>query len=243
MIAITDAHGILAQFTDRRGKVTVFQYDEQNRKTFAGFGYNGSGYESTISYQYDNGDRLTQVVDSVAGTTVRAYDNFDNLVDEQTPQGEVTYGYSDALHAAAHQLQTRTVVGETPVSYSWDAAGNPLGAAQGSAALSYAYDGAGRLSSVTLPNGVVAAYSYDSDSRISAIAYSNGSGPLGNLTYTYDANGRVVSKGGSLASVAMPQSVSGNTFNAANEMTACNGATLGGACPERSRRDANGNLT
>ena len=118
------------------------------------------------------------------------------------------------------------MVGETPVSYSWDAAGNPLGAAQGSAALSYAYDGAGRLSSVTLPNGVVAAYSYDSDSRIAAIAYSNGSGPLGNLTYTYDANGRVVSKGGSLASVVMPQTVTGNTFNAANEMTAFNGQPL-----------------
>jgi uncharacterized protein RhaS with RHS repeats len=45
-----DADGRLAQFTDRRGTITVFQYDAQNRKTFAGFGYNGSGYASTISY-------------------------------------------------------------------------------------------------------------------------------------------------------------------------------------------------
>ncbi len=208
-----DANGRLAQFTDRRGTVTVFQYDAQNRKTFAGFGYTGSGYASTISYQYDNGDRLTQVVDSTAGTTIRTYDNFDNLVDEQTPQGEVTYSYD-----ADHRLQTRTVVGETPVSYTWDAAGNPLSAVQGSATLSYAYDSSGRLASTTMPNGVVVAYSYDSDSRIAAIAYSNGSGPLGNLTYGYDADGRVVSKGGSLASIVMPQSVGGNTFNAANEM-------------------------
>jgi len=65
-----DANGRLAQFTDRRGKVTVFQYDAQNRKTFAGFDYNGSGYESTISYQNDNGERLTQVVDSTAAVPI-----------------------------------------------------------------------------------------------------------------------------------------------------------------------------
>jgi YD repeat-containing protein len=224
-----DANGRLAQFADRRNTVTVFQYDAQNRKTFAGFGYNGSGYASTISYQYDNGDRLTQVVDSAAGTITRSYDNFDNLIEEQTPQGEITYSYD-----ADHRLLTRTVVGETPVSYSWDNAGNPLSAVQGGSSLAYAYDGAGRLSSMTLPNGVVVAYSYDGDSRIAEIAYSNGSGPLGNLTYAYDADGRVVTRGGSLASIVMPQSVTGNTFNTANEMTAFNGQPL--------TYDPNGNL-
>ena len=143
------------------------------------------------------------------------------MIDEQTPQGEVTYSYD-----ADSRLQTRTVVGETPVSYAWDNAGNPRSAVQGSATLTYAYDSAGRLSSTTLPNGVVVAYTYDGDSRIAAIAYSNGSGPIGNLTYTYDANGRVVGKGGSLASIVMPQSVGGNTFNAANEMTAFNSEPL-----------------
>ncbi len=55
------------------------------------------------------------MVDSIAGTIGRTYDNFDNLIDEQTPQGEVTYTYD-----AARRLQTRTVVGETPVSFAWD---------------------------------------------------------------------------------------------------------------------------
>ena len=45
---------------------------------------------------------------------------------------------------------------------------------------------------------------------------------MGNLTYSYDADGRVVSKGGSLASIVMPQAVSGDTFNAANGITAFN---------------------
>ena len=88
---------------------------------------------------------------------------------------------------------------------------------------------------MTLPNGVAVAYSYDSDSRIAGITYSNASGLLGNLTYSYDAMGRVLNKGGSFASIVMPQSVIGNTFNAANEMTAFNGTVLA--------HDPNGNLT
>ena len=47
-------------------------------------------------------------------------------------------------------------------------------------------------------------------------------------------NGRVSTKGGSLAAVTLPAAVSGNTFNAANEMTAFNGTALS--------YDANGNL-
>jgi RHS repeat-associated protein len=58
-----------------------------------------------------------------------------------------------------------------------------------------------------------------------------------------NADGRVIQKTGSLASSQLPSPVSGNTFNADNEMTAFNGTTLTGACPERSRRNADGNLT
>ena len=57
---------------------------------------------------------------------------------------------------------------------------------------------------------------------------------LGNLTYAYDADGRVSTKGGSLAAVTLPAGVTGNTFNAASEMTAFNGTALS--------YDANGNL-
>jgi len=66
---------------------------------------------------------------------------------------------------------------------------------------------------------------------------------LGNLNYSYDADGRRASSEGSVAAVNLPSAVSGNTFNADNGMSAFNGTSLCGACPERSRRDANGNLT
>ena len=50
-----------------------------------------------------------------------------------------------------------------------------------------------------------------------------------------DADGRVIGKTGSFAQTNPPQAVTGNMFNADNEMTAFNGTTLS--------YDANGNLT
>lgn len=99
----------------------------------------------------------------------------------------------------------------------------------------YQYDNANRRTSLTLPNGVTVGYSFDNDARITGLTYSAGSTQLGNLTYGYDADGRVTSKNGTLAAINLPTAVSGNTFNANNGMTAFGGATLS--------YDANGNLT
>ena len=57
---------------------------------------------------------------------------------------------------------------------------------------------------------------------------------MGDLEYAYDADSRVIEKTGSFAQTGLPQPVSGNTFNAANEMTSFNGT------PQT--YDANGNL-
>lgn len=97
-----------------------------------------------------------------------------------------------------------------------------------------AYDNSDRRTCLTLPNGVTVAYTYDLDGHVTGMTYSAGGTQLGTLTYAYDAGGHVISKGGSMASTGLPTAVSGNTFNAANEMTAFNGGAL--------TYDANGNL-
>jgi len=68
----------------------------------------------------------------------------------------------------------------------------------------YGWDNANRRTSLTLPNGVTVAYSVDNDSHITGLTYSAGSTQLGNLTYGYDADGRVTSKNGTLASIDLP---------------------------------------
>lgn len=59
--------------------------------------------------------------------------------------------------------------------------------------------------------------------------------PVGDLEYNYYADGHVIEKTGSFAQTNLPQPLSGNTFNADNEMTAFNGTAL--------TYDTNGNLT
>ena len=168
---------------------------------------------------------------SIAGTTVRRYDGLDDLTDEQTAQGEVGYFYDNARQAldddggrAADgfiflgQCQT----GSTEIT-------------QGSASIPIAYDNADRRNTLTLPNGIVLAYTYDIDSHVTAMTWTLASNPVGDLEYSYDADSRVIEKTGSFAQTGLPQAVTGNTFNAANEMTAFNGT------PQT--YDANGNLT
>jgi len=241
---VYDGNGNLVQSTDRRGKVTAYSYDGLNRRTFAGFGQSGGNYESTIGYTWDGGDRMTQAVDSIAGPITKSYDGLDQLTQEQTPQGTVSYTYDNADRRA-----TMAVTGQSSVNYSYDNANRLSGITQGSAGVSFAgacpecsrRNNANRRTCLTLPNGVIASYGYDTDSHVTSITYGTGgscSAPpsnLGNLTYTYDAAGRVMAKAGSLATVTLPANVSGNTFNADNEMTAFNGTALS--------YDPNGNLT
>ena len=225
-----DGIGNLTSHTDRNGNVTKYTYDGLNRRTFAGFGYNGSGYQSTIGYTWDGGDRLTQVIDSIAGTIARTYDGLDDLTDEQTPTGEVSYGYDNA-----RRRTSMTVVGQpAAASYAWDNANRLTGITQGSALVSFNYDSASRRTTLTLPNGIVVAYSYDNDSRVSAMTWTLAGNQIGDLEYDYDADGHVIEKTGSFAQTNLPQPVTGNTFNADNEMTAFNGTAL--------TYDANGNL-
>jgi YD repeat-containing protein len=49
-------------------------------------------FESTLSYGYDGGGRLTTVGDSSGDTLTLGHDDLDNLTSEQSTLGTVTYG-------------------------------------------------------------------------------------------------------------------------------------------------------
>jgi YD repeat-containing protein len=112
---VFDQLGNLTSFTDRRGKVSNYQYDGINRRTFAGYGFVSPNYESTVNYYYDGGNRLNKVVDSTSGTITPVFDGLDRLVTETTPQGVVNYTYDNDS-----RLQTATVTGQPTVSYYFD---------------------------------------------------------------------------------------------------------------------------
>jgi RHS repeat-associated protein len=106
--------------------------------------------------------------------------------------------------------------------------------AQGSTNTAIGYDNANRRNSLTLPNGIVLTYGFDNDSRINSMSYQVGTTSVGSLTYQYDAAGRRIQVGGSLAATGFPQAMSSAAYDVANELTNWNGTTI--------TPDANGNI-
>lgn len=230
-----DQSGNVSKLTDRRGKVTAYGYDALDRRTFVGYGTvvpksGPTTYESTITFTYDGGDRMTKAVDSVYGTLTGGYDGLNRLTSETTPQGSVTYTYD-----AAGRRRTMTVAGQPAVTYDHDDADRLTGITQGSSTVDLGYDDAGRRTTLSLPNGVSASYTYDGASQLTGIAYAKAASPIGDLTYTYDANGRRIESGGSFTRTGLPAAVGTATYDAANQLTNWSGSTL--------TYDANGNLT
>jgi YD repeat-containing protein len=127
-----DGNSNLTSHTDRRGKVAKFPYDALNRRTFAGFGYNGSSYESIINYNRDIGDRLTSAVDSIARTVTRAYDGLNRRIQEVAPQGTVNYAY-DSAGRRTNMTATPAGTGQSTVNhvYTWDNANRLTNLVQG----------------------------------------------------------------------------------------------------------------
>ena len=133
-----DKAGNLTKVTDRRGKVTVYNYDGLERRTFAGFGAVGGIYESTINFTYDNGNRFEQIVDSLAGTMTFDFDELDSLTSITTPQGTVTYTNDEI-----GRRESMSVPGQATVSYSYNDADRLTSITRGSDVVSFVYD-AGR---------------------------------------------------------------------------------------------------
>jgi RHS repeat-associated protein len=226
-----DGIGNLVQKTDRRGKLTTFSYDSLNRLAFAGYGTQaGPSYESTVSYTYDAGYRLTNASDSVTGMVARVFDGLDRLTSETAPEGSISYTYD-----AAGNRQTMTVTGQPTVNYTFDSANRVVQLAQGGITIQFDYDAVNRRTTTTLPNGIVATTGFDNASQLSGKTYSLGSTFLGNQTYAYDLSGERTSVSGNFARVAIPTSAGTATYNADNQLTAWGGTPLS--------YDPNGNMT
>jgi len=204
-----DANGNLRQVTDRKNQVTSYSYDSLDRLTLITY-----ADLSATSYNYDNANRLTSVVDSISGTISYVYDNFDRVLSETTPRGTVNYTYD-----ASGRRTSMTVPGQTVINYTYDNADRLTQITQGISTVIVGYDDAGRRSSLALPNGVVTEYGYDVASNLTSLTYRKGATTLGNLTYEYDAVGRVTKVGGSFSRTGLPQPLSTGSYNSANQQT------------------------
>ena len=228
--AVYDTEGNLIELTDRRGKVDKFVYDALNRLTEAKYGVSGETAESTIKYEYDNGNRLTKIVDSASGTYTPEYDELNRLKSLATPQGTIKYEYDEA-----NRRTSMTVPGQEAVKYTYDEANRLKELKRGTQAVSFAYNEANLPTTTTLPDSVEEQYGYDEANELTSIAYKKGATTLGELDYSYNLNGLKEATWGSYARTGLPTAFSSATYNADNEQTERGSTKLS--------YDANGNLT
>jgi RHS repeat-associated protein len=228
--AVYNTQGDLTQLTDRDGHVDKFTYNALNRLTEAKYGVSGETAESTISYEYDNGNRLKKVVDSASGTYTPEYDELNRLTSLATPQGTIKYEYNEA-----NRRTGMTVPGQEALKYTYDEANRLKELKRGSQTVSFAYNEANLPTSTTLPDGVEEQYGYDEANELTSIAYKKGATTLGELDYSYNPNGLKEAIWGSYARTGLPEAFNSATYNADNEQTERGSTKLS--------YDANGNLT
>lgn len=120
-----------------------------------------------------------------------------------------------------------TVIGLPPVTYAYDAADRLTSVSRDTDTVTLAYDNLDRRTSVTLPNAVTKTYTWDAASQLLGLTYSGSGGPLTGLQYRYDAAGRPVQVSGTGARVTLPAPWSGATYDAANRLTGLGAQTFG----------------
>jgi RHS repeat-associated protein len=140
----------------------------------------------------------------------------------------VSYTYD-----AADRRATMTVAGQPTVTYDYDNANRLTSVTQATSTVTFTYDDVDRRSTLTLPNGIVTTYGYDNANQLTSLTYTLGQTTLGTLTYTYDLAGRRTEVGGTWARTGLPATMSAS-HDAANRLTqwAGNGFSY----------DVNGNL-
>jgi YD repeat-containing protein len=167
------------------------------------------------------------------GTLANSYGSLDRLLAQSTTLGTVGYAY-DALGRRT-QLN---IPGVAPTLYGYDENSRLKQILRGTQTTAFDYDDAGRRTLLTLlngVNGVSTQYQYDAASRLTALVSQNSAGPLGDLTYQYDAAGNRVRVGGSFARTLLPATVASATYNGANRQLAFGANQM--------TYDANGNVT
>ena len=206
--------GYPVEATDRKGLLTKTTYDTLGRLTKIRFGVSGETSQSSISYEYDNANRLSKVEDSAGGTYTPTFDELDRLTKLAGPNGTIEYTYDEA-----NRRKKLIVPGQTAIEYTYDEANRLTELVRGTQKVKLGYDTANRPTSTKLLDGIEATYGYDEASNMTSTVYKKGTETLGELDYAYNPNGQTEATWGSYARTGLPEAVSTVAYNADNELT------------------------
>jgi RHS repeat-associated protein len=187
-----DSAGNVATSTTRDGKVQTITSDARNRPTYASW---NDGVTLAVTTAYDSASRITSVSNSnsAVGYTYDAANDVLSETQNVTGLGAkvVTYTYtSDAV------LNTLTYPDSTKLTYGYDNANRVSSITQGASTtvVGYTYDANGNRTNKNLANGVNSTLTYDNAERLTSISDLTPSPTAGTLLqkfqYGYDSMSR-----------------------------------------------------
>ena len=241
-----DAAGRPVSFTSANGNVWTMSYDPDGRvSTIADPLGNSTSYTyqgarrtridfplGSASYTYDTSARLTKTsysdgtvinktfsalghVTSADGVTVQR-----NLVGLPTNVN----GIAVTVDGGGKPLTFAYATGKT-ITYTYDVAGRVNSVSDWTRAkTAITYDAASRRASHTFPNGITVTYGYDADGRRNSITH----GTLGSIQLTFDAAGRTTSADRNLPIAPTLQPASQQlSYNAAGQLATATVDSMG----------------
>lgn len=208
-----DPAGNVISRTNRLGQVSNFEYDSNGRVV-------GTDYPDGCRtvYNYDQLGNLIEATDCAADgvrtTILFSYDTNGKLIRQASPFGVVHYTYD-----GFGRRQSTAVDGEPVLLYSYDSLSRLTSVDRGAVTQSFRYDSLGRLNRVTWPNGVVCNQTYNDSHQVTEIKHQDSlDAILSRFTYSYDADGNLLSQSRSTGMALQRDSLS-QEFGVANRLT------------------------
>ncbi len=191
-----DIFGNQSTFTDFDGNMATYTYATIGAE--AGLLQNvvygaatGSGKTpETVNYAYNDLGQQASVTDA-SGTTYSTYDAFGNLIESDTPEGDIHYVFNPATGN-----HTETYTADTQTNYGYDDQGRLISVTvtklNGSSVdleTTYTYDPAGNKLTETLPDGEVTTYTYDGLNRLTNVNEVQSGTTIFSQSYTLNPDG------------------------------------------------------
>lgn len=235
-----DDDGNLSQRADNAGNTTIYTYDYANRRT-------GESFPSSRSntYAYDRAGNLVSLTDN-DGATSYTYDPANRLKTVTSPKpgtgtSTITYDYTDPATSTDPSKQTISFPGGLKQESTIDAAGNvtSIKALNGSTVLDkrdYSHlltvGGVTTVSALTQTMtdnaGNVTTYTPGAANRLKDVVTTNGSTPVEDWHYAYDAAGNRTLRQHRVGTGSMVNT--GYGYNAANQLCFSVAAAPTGSC-------------
>ena len=181
-----DANGNLTKVTDPMGNATSYAYNTADQLTSI---TDALGHVTT--YNYNASGQQTSVTDPIGNKTIYTYDPLGRLTfvgygatASGTYQSTLTYTYNATTGNLTSVADSTTGAGT--ITYTYDAFDHVTAEAGPGGTISYSYNLAGQLISLTLPGQAAITYTYNAGGQVT----NEVQGPQ-TATFEYDADGRL----------------------------------------------------